>query len=86
MAYSDWGYSPRRIIIAVRTFFEFIASLAFSWRFTDIPSHVSVALDELARPFTIIRDKASAFREFINRALVHDEYTAGHFDPGRMTA
>jgi hypothetical protein len=85
MAYSDWPYA-RRIAVAVRTFFEFIASLTFSWRFTDLPSHVAMALDEIARVFTAIGDKAASARAFISRALKHPSYTAGHFDPGRMPA
>lgn len=48
----------------------------------------SIALDAAAREYVDARQPGimSRFAEFILRALTHDEFTAGHFDPGRMPA
>ena len=84
------GYFPRAmrtVALAMFSFFEVLTHLAFAaWRFIDLPSGLTMAMDRLARPFTIISAKASAFHAFISRALSHDRYIAGHFDPGRMPA
>lgn len=77
----------RRIALSLLSFFDVLTSLAFSaWRFIDITAHVSLAIDALSRAFSAVTDKASSFRAFVSRALKHDHWTAGHFDPGRMTA
>jgi hypothetical protein len=49
---------------------------------------VSIALDAAAREHVDSRQPGilSRFSEFARRALTHDEFTAGHFDPGRMPA
>jgi hypothetical protein len=48
----------------------------------------SIALDIAARSEVDARQPGilARFAEFIRRALTHDEFTAGHFDPGRITA
>jgi hypothetical protein len=48
----------------------------------------SLALDVATRTEVDARQPGifSRFAEFVRRALTHDEYSAGHFDPGRMPA
>lgn len=48
----------------------------------------SIALDLATRAEVDHRQRgiAARFAEFIRRALAHDDYSAGHFDPGRMPA
>lgn len=88
MAYLDWfPRAARNIAVALFTFFEVITAFAnAAWRHVDVPACLTTALDEMARAHATVSAKASAFREFSSRALKHDHYTAGHFDPGRMPA
>lgn len=46
----------------------------------------SLALDRLVEPVAIIPAMRSRFRAFIDSARTHADFTAGHFDPGRMAA
>lgn len=59
--------------------------------FVDWPAYhpspgESIALDVATRTEVDNRQPGiwSRFAEFARRALTHDEFTAGHFDPGRM--
>lgn len=57
-----------------------------AWAFVDIEPQVAAALERLARTFAQLQDRSTAFAAFVQRALTHANYTAGHFDPGRMPA
>lgn len=46
----------------------------------------SLALDRLVEPVTILPALRSRFMAFIDSARTHADFTAGHFDPGRMAA
>lgn len=46
----------------------------------------NLALDRLVEPVVILRALRSRFRAFIDIARTHLDYSAGHFDPGRMAA
>ena len=46
----------------------------------------SLALDRLVEPVAILPAKRSRFMAFIDSARTHADFTAGHFDPGRMAA
>lgn len=46
----------------------------------------SIALDRVARPVAILPALRSRFRAFIDGARSHADFTAGHFDPGRLAA
>ena len=88
MAYLDYfPRAMRTVALAMFSFFEVLTHLAFAaWRFIDLPSGLTMAMDRLARPFSVIPAKSAAARAFISRSLTHDRYIAGHFDPGRMPA
>lgn len=86
---------PSRVFLAaigivaslVWGFVDVLTSIAHAaWRFIDIPAYATLAFDRLAREFAVVRDAATAFKAFAQRALSHPSYTAGHFDPGRMPA
>lgn len=46
----------------------------------------SLAIDRLVKPVAIIPAMRSRFRAFIDNARNHVDFSAGHFDPGRMAA
>lgn len=46
----------------------------------------SLALDRLVQPVAVIPAMRSRFRSFVDSARTHVDFTAGHFDPGRMVA
>jgi len=46
----------------------------------------SLALDRLVEPVAILPAMRSRFMAFIDSARTHADFTAGHFDPGRMAA
>ena len=86
MAFRDW---PIRVFTAAAAlFWSFVDILAFighaAWRFVDLPSFVTTALGHLARSFVVLRQRSTAFVAFCRRALTHDLYVAGRFDPCRM--
>jgi hypothetical protein len=60
-----------------------IATAAFKLDFLDARTRLS--LDRLRHPAVLpaLRSRAVAF---VARALTHDHYGAGHFDPGRQFA
>jgi len=45
-----------------------------------------LALNRLTAPVVVLADMRSRFVSFVKRALAHDEYRSGYFDPGRATA
>jgi len=53
-----------------------------------IDAAFSLAIDNLSRVARAIDlpDKAAAFKAWIARAVLHDDFRGGHFDPGRLTA
>lgn len=68
-------------------------SIAYNFHAIDWPDFIpsareSIALDVVARETVDHRQPGilARFAEFIRRALTHAEFTAGHFDPGRMPA
>ncbi|KRA42110.1 hypothetical protein [Devosia sp. Root635] len=46
----------------------------------------SLALDRLVEPVAILPARHSRFMAFIDSARTHADFSAGHFDPGRMAA
>ena len=46
----------------------------------------SLKLDRLVEPVAVIPALRSRFRAFIDSARNHVDFSAGHFDPGRMAA
>lgn len=46
----------------------------------------SLALDRLVEPVAILPALRNRFMAFIDSARTHADFTAGHFDPGRMAA
>lgn len=46
----------------------------------------SLALDRLVEPVAILPAMRSRFMAFIDNARTQADFTAGHFDPGRMAA
>ncbi len=58
------------------------------WRYSPPDVHASLALDRLAHDYADTRRQPlrAAFKAFMERALTHSEYSAGHFDPGRSFA
>lgn len=46
----------------------------------------SLAIDRLVEPVAIIPAMRSRFRAFIESARTHIDFSASHFDPGRMAA
>jgi hypothetical protein len=46
----------------------------------------SLALDRMVQPVAILPKLRSRFMAFIDSARTHADFTAGHFDPGRMAA
>ena len=46
----------------------------------------TLALDRLLAPVAVIPEMRSRFDAFVKRALAHDLYSSGHFDPGRAAA
>lgn len=72
------------------TFTESILALthAIDWPAFRPEARESIALDTVARELVDERQPgiASRFVEFGRRALLHPDFTAGHFDPGRMPA
>lgn len=46
----------------------------------------SLALDRLVEPVAILPAMRSRFMAFIDSARTHADFTAGHFDPGRVAA
>lgn len=78
---------------ADETFSSWSESIAYNFHAIDWPDFIptareSIALDVAARELVDHRQPGivSRFAEFVRRALAHDEYSAGHFDPGRMPA
>lgn len=78
-------------------YFLRLLSIAFSiivWPITAIANafiyqptaHEVLQLRSLAQPVAVLSTMRSRFRAFIDRALSHTHFTAGHFDPGRMPA
>lgn len=56
---------------------------AFSYQ----PSaHESLALDRMAKPVAVLPAARSRFRAFVDSARAHADFSAGHFDPGRLAA
>ena len=78
-------YMLRLFSIAFAILFSPVSAIfsAFAYRPT---STESLALDRLIEPVTIIPAVRSRFRAFIESARSHANFTAGHFDPGRMPA
>ena len=75
------------------TFNDFGAMLRTFTEVIDWPDFIpsareSIALDLASRERVDARQPGilARFAEFIRRALAHDEFSAGHFDPGRMLA
>jgi transcriptional regulator len=46
----------------------------------------TLELDRLVAPVTILPKARSRFLAFVDRLRTHADYSAGHFDPGRMAA
>lgn len=74
-----------------------LLSIAFAfvfWPFTAIAAaftyqpnaRESLALDRMAKPVAVLPAARSRFRAFVDSALAHADFSAGHFDPGRMAA
>jgi len=74
-----------------------LLSIAFAivaWPFTVIVAAFtyhpnaseSLALDLMAKPLGVLPAARSRFRAFVDSARAHADFTAGHFDPGRMAA
>lgn len=61
---------------------------AIDWPAFIPTARESIALDVAARELVDHRQSGilARFAEFIRRALAHDDYIAGHFDPGRTPA
>lgn len=49
-----------------------------------VDANTSIALDEAIRQPTGQGKSLHPFLAFLKRALTHDSYSGGHFDPGRM--
>lgn len=78
-------YMLRLLSIAFAILFAPVAAIfsAFSYQ----PSaHESLALDRMAKPVAVIPAMRSRFRAFVDGVRSHADFTAGHFDPGRMAA
>jgi hypothetical protein len=60
--------------------------IALAWPAYHPSPGESIALDVAVRAEVDNRQPGimSRFAEFVRRALTHAEFTAGHFDPGRM--
>lgn len=78
-------------------YFLRLLSIAFAiiiWPVTAIanafayqPSaHQVLGLRRLTHLVEVLPIMRSRFRAFIDRAMTHANFTAGHFDPGRMPA
>lgn len=91
-------YSLRLFSMA---FAAFIAAVSYvSHAIAEVSSHIARAafdlyqptaretleLDSLVAPVAVIPAMRSRFRAFIDRLRTHADYSAGHFDPGRMAA
>jgi hypothetical protein len=46
----------------------------------------TLELDRLVRPVAVLPKARSRFLAFVDRLRTHADYSAGHFDPGRMAA
>lgn len=49
-------------------------------------AHDSLTIDRLFEPVAVIPAMRSRFMAFVDNARSHLDFTAGHFDPGRMAA
>lgn len=63
---------------------EAIASVRWDW---PEDARTRLAIDAISRRAVAVIDSArSTFRSFVARALTHDLYSSGKFDPGRTPA
>lgn len=46
----------------------------------------TLELDRLVAPVAVLPKARSRFLAFVDRLRTHADYSAGHFDPGRMAA
>lgn len=67
---------------------DFADRLTLDWPDFHPSPNESIALDQVARVSVDHRQPgiAARFADFIRRAMSHDDFVAGHFDPGRMPA
>lgn len=66
--------------------FALCRAFEYVWPEFRPDARTSLELDRLSRDVTDQTVRRSKFVAFIRRALGHDLFTAGHFDPGRAAA
>ncbi len=77
------------VAICLLTFNSILAYVGVEWRYDPPNATASLALDRIAREYAADAKQPSIAARvvaFVKRALMHTEYSAGHFDPGRSFA
>lgn len=69
---------------AAHSFGAILEYVGTAWRYDPPDARASLALDRMARAEVDHRQPgiAARFAEFIRRALTHDDFAAGRYDPG----